>query len=342
MSSSRPNMHDVARHAGVSQRTVSNVLSGYEHVTPRTRSLVMRAVAELDYRPNLAAKRLREGKTGTVALAVPNLSWPYFGEIAHLVQTEAHRHGYKLLVSENEGTRSHEAAVVRDLRSNLIDGLLLSPIELTADELDSLHTDSPLVLLGERISGTSFPHFSIDNVAAARDVTSHLLEQGARRFLLLGSTQTTATSSAGVLRLQGFEEQLRQFELGGEKTRWCHLRVSPWTEDRARTAVSQWLKSNEPPDAIFALNDLLAVGALRACYDLGLVVPNDLLLTGWDDTFVSRYAFPAITSVSPAKEQIARAGVGELISMIKGGASQSGDVTAPHHLEVRASSISIT
>ena len=140
MKSSRPNMRDVAQLAGVSQRTVSNVVNNFPHISPATRKAVEDAIRQLGYRPNIAAQRLRQGQTHTLALAIPNLAWPYFGELAHLIQDEARRNGYSIMVVETDGTREHEVSVLRDFRTNLIDGLILSPIELDREGLAELPT----------------------------------------------------------------------------------------------------------------------------------------------------------------------------------------------------------
>ncbi|WP_242491742.1 LacI family DNA-binding transcriptional regulator [Actinomyces minihominis] len=341
MTRARPSMVDVAKKAGVSQRTVSNVLGNYPHVSERTRRLVLQAVEDLDYRPNIAARRLRLGKTGTLALAVPNLSWSYFGEISHLVQKSVAAAGYKLLVAETEGSAHHEAKVLRDLHANLIDGMLLSPIELTASELDDLNIDSPLVLLGERISDSRYPHFAMDNIGAARQVTRHLYDQGARRFLLLGATQTTATSSAGVLRQQGFELELAELGLQKQQVRWEHADVSPWTSAGAYETVKSWLRTNPLPDAIIALNDLLAFGTLRALREAGVRVPDDVLLSGWDDTSESQFSTPTITTIAPDKHALVQGAVDGLIALIEGTASIEGDVLVDHTLQVRESTKSL-
>ena len=159
MKASRPNMRDVAQLAGVSQRTVSNVVNNFPHISPTTRKAVEDAIRQLGYRPNIAAQRLRQGQTHTLALAIPNLAWPYFGELAHLIQEEARRSGYSIMVVETAGSREHEVSVLRDFRTNLIDGLILSPIELDLDGLNQLELDAPLVLLGERIQTRVSPTF---------------------------------------------------------------------------------------------------------------------------------------------------------------------------------------
>ena len=271
MKASRPNMRDVAQLAGVSQRTVSNVVNNFPHISPTTRKAVEDAIRQLGYRPNIAAQRLRQGQTHTLALAIPNLAWPYFGELAHLIQEEARRSGYSIMVVETAGSREHEVSVLRDFRTNLIDGLILSPIELDLDGLNQLELDAPLVLLGERIQDAGIPHFSMDNVSAASEMVHHLYDQGARSFLVLGSTHTQATSSAGALRQRGIEKALA--ELGLDSWAWRSVEVSPWTAGGAQEALSQWLESNNLPDAIFTMNDLLGIGALRALAEANVRVP---------------------------------------------------------------------
>ena len=316
MKASRPNMRDVAQLAGVSQRTVSNVVNNFPHISPATRKAVEDAIRQLGYRPNIAAQRLRQGQTHTLALAIPNLAWPYFGELAHLIQEEARRSGYSIMVVETAGSREHEVSVLRDFRTNLIDGLILSPIELDLEGLNQLELDAPLVLLGERIQDAGIPHFSMDNVSAASEMVHHLYQQGARSFLILGSTHTRATSSAGALRQRGIEKALA--ELGLDSWAWRSVEVSPWTAGGAQEALSQWLESNNLPDAIFTMNDLLGIGALRALAEANVRVPEDVLVSTWDDTVLSRFSTPTLTTITPDTHAIAREAVQGLIALIEG------------------------
>ena len=334
MKASRPNMRDVAQLAGVSQRTVSNVVNNFPHISPTTRKAVEDAIRQLGYRPNIAAQRLRQGQTHTLALAIPNLAWPYFGELAHLIQEEARRSGYSIMVVETAGSREHEVSVLRDFRTNLIDGLILSPIELDLDGLNQLELDAPLVLLGERIQDAGIPHFSMDNVSAASEMVHHLYDQGARSFLVLGSMHTQATSSAGALRQRGIEKALA--ELGLDSWAWRSVEVSPWTAGGAQNALSQWLESNTLPDAIFTMNDLLGIGALRALAEANVRVPEDVLVSTWDDTVLSRFSTPTLTTITPDTHAIAREAVQGLIALIEGRGGAGGK--QPHSANGKLSS----
>lgn len=334
MNSRPPNMHDVAKHAGVSQRTVSNVVNNYAHVSAKMRARVQAAIDELGYRPNVVAQRLRQGRTGIIALAVPNLSWPYFGELAHLIQHEAHKHGFTLLIVETEGSKEYELEVLSGFKTNLIDGLILSPIAVTQDDLEQMKLNLPLVLIGEKIRNAGLLHLEVDNHRAARLVANHLYHQGARSFLILGSTSTHVTSGPGMGRKQGFIERLTELELPPE---WPQVEVSPWTYSGAYSAMSIWLENNPLPDAIYSMNDIMAAGALRALGDIGATVPGDVLLSGWDDTDLARYSLPSITSMKPDKSAIAKKSVSGLAGLISGEPIEQTDVYVGHKLMLRES-----
>src|SRR3712207_2546012 len=185
-------MRDVAALAGVSPRTVSNVVSGYVHVRPETRERVQRAIDELKYRPNVSARSLRRGRTGIIALAVPEIAAPYFAELGDLIQREAGARGVTLLVDQTGADRERELLVLDGYRSTVIDGFILSPMAITGEDLEAQELDIPAVLLGERIHDSGLLHVSIDNVAAARTATAHLVEGGRRRIAAVRSEEHTS------------------------------------------------------------------------------------------------------------------------------------------------------
>ncbi|HZE41242.1 MAG TPA: LacI family DNA-binding transcriptional regulator, partial [Stackebrandtia sp.] len=181
----RTRLKDVAELAGVSIKTVSNVVNGYPHIRPETRRRVERAVSQLNYRPNLSARNLRAARSGVIALAVPELDVPYFAELARHVVAAAEDRGWTVLIDQTEGSRDRERVVTSGIRRELIDGLIFSPLALTADDLAERTDTTPMVLLGERVGGDARPpvadHILVDNVAAAREATAHLVGLGRRR-----------------------------------------------------------------------------------------------------------------------------------------------------------------
>lgn len=163
----RPTIKDVATRAGVSIKTVSNVLNGYPHLRPETKQKVEAALSELGYRPNMSARNLRRGRSGIIALALPTMRSPYFAEISHLVVKAAEVRGLTVLIDCTEGDLEREQLVAEGFRSRLIDGMILQPWALTLKSLRERPDQTPLVLLGER-RVRSIDGVAIDSRAAAR------------------------------------------------------------------------------------------------------------------------------------------------------------------------------
>jgi len=334
-SADRVGLRQVAERAGVSVKTVSNVVNGYQHVTDGTRSRVQAAIEELNYRPDLAARKLRQGRSGVVALALPELDAPYFGELARSVIKQAEARGWTVMFEQTDGLVDREQAVLDGNRGRLIDGLILSPIALGAGELQRRRDTVPLVLLGERVEDGPADHVSIDNVSAARIATGHLISLGRRRIAALGN-QPRPQSQTAHLRLCGYRAALSEAGLPAPDE--LVAEVENYHRWDGALAVRRLLALAEPPDAIFCFNDLLALGALRALHEAGLRVPWDVALVGWDDIEDGRYSTPTLTTISPDKQQIASIAVEFLAARLGDGqAEPPRSATAGFDLVVRES-----
>ncbi|MFI6348124.1 LacI family DNA-binding transcriptional regulator [Streptomyces sp. NPDC050560] len=297
---SRVRMRDVAEHAGVSVRTVSNVVSGYAHVSPETRARVQRSLDELGYRMDYLARGLRSGRTGFVALAVPFLAEPYFAELAQAVIGAAARRGVTVLVESTAGDSEAERRILAGGLTNVADGVLFSALTVPASDVDATAPDFPLVMLGEHDVGDHFPRVGIDNVAAALTAVEHLLEQGCRRIVALGLNE----SENGRQRAEGY--RLALSAAGVRRVNWLVVPVRDWTRDQGHAAVRHLLDGSGPlPDAVFAFNDALAVGALRALNASGVRVPEDVALASIDNVPEAAYTHPPLTSVAPDLDVIA-------------------------------------
>src|SRR5919109_702630 len=169
-------MRDVARHAGVSPKTVSNVMNGYPYIREATRTKVLASIDALGYQMNISARNLKSGRTGIIGLAVPELSLPYFAELAEAVLEAATEHGLTVLIEQTGADRDHELTVLSAARGLLVDGLLFSPLALGPDDAEFLRTSTPMVLLGERIFHGPVDHVMIDNVTGTQAAVRHLLE----------------------------------------------------------------------------------------------------------------------------------------------------------------------
>lgn len=329
-------LQDVAARAGVSVKTVSNVVNGYLHVAPETRARVEAAVAELGYRPNLFARTLRGGRSGIIALAIPELSVPYFAELAECVVKEASTRGFTVLIDQTEGKADHERLVMEGIRGQLIDGLIFSPLGLGSREISQRRDQTPMVLLGERVGGELADHVAIDNVAASREAVGHLVSQGRRRVAVVGA-QRAASGENARLRLAGYRAALEDAGLPWNPS--LIGRAPSYHRAEGAKTMGRLLDGPSRPDAVFAFNDLLALGALRACHDRGVRVPDDVAIVGFDDIDEGRYSIPSLSTISPDKTEIARTAVEFVVSRLGAGAQgPAREVVARHQLVIRESS----
>jgi DNA-binding LacI/PurR family transcriptional regulator len=332
-------LSDVARRAGVSVKTVSNVVHGYAHVRPDTRQRVQAVLDELGYLPNLSARSLRRGRSGLVALAVPALDVPYFAELSSAVVAAAEARGWTVLVDQTDGVLEREREVAAGLRKHLIDGLLLSPMALEAADLERARTRTPLVLLGERISTGGVDHVAVDNVQAARAATAHLVDLGARRVAAIGyQSGEAAGSGVARLRARGYEWALQDAGLPVDPA--LTPGVPGYGRREGAATMARLLDVPDPPDAVFCFNDTLALGALRAIADRGLRVPEDVAVIGFDDIEDGRFSNPSLSTVAPDKDAIAREGVAMLADRIDGrdgrnGGNAAGDAAVPAARDLR-------
>jgi DNA-binding LacI/PurR family transcriptional regulator len=300
---------DVAKLTGVSPRTVSNVVSGYAHVSAEVREKVQAAINELGYRRSDAARGLRLGRTGVIALAVPSLRERYFADLAEAVVFEAEQHGLTVMIELTGGTRDRERLVLNGGRSSLTDGALMSALSLrTADVKLAAGPAYPLVLLGDRELRGPFDHVAIPNEAGTYAAVRHLLDLGRRRIALLG----TADSTTGSLRLKGFRRALKEAGLDPA----LHLQA-PWTRAGGESAITALLASDgQLPDALFAMNDTLALGALTALATHNIAVPADVAVIGFDNIDESRHSTPPLSSIAPSVEELASTGITLLTSRL--------------------------
>lgn len=327
--------HDVARLAGVSPRTVSNVVNGYEHVRESTRARVLAAIEELNYRPNISARRLRQGRTSILGYAVPELSQPYFAELFELIEAAAHERGYTLIATQTGGTRVNEQRVLRDFTSHLVDGLIFSPMTMVKEELYIAPPSVPTVLIGEQISSSRYVNIAIDNTRAAADITTLLIGQGRRRVAALGAFHSPEYRSSR-LRLTGYQQALEEAGVPFDPE------LVFYTEEFGRTAgrdgIARALAAGVDFDAVVCFTDMLAFGAIRALADAGLRVPDDIAIASIDDVQEAAMSVPSLTTVRPDKQALAERAVDALLELIFEPDRPPQDVPIDYEVIVRESS----
>lgn len=321
-------LHDVARLAGVSIKTVSNVVNNNPHVTPATRDKVQLAIDELGYQPNLSARNLRSGRSGVIGLVLPELSLSYFAELADAVIAEAEKFGLAVLIEKTGAHRDREIAVLSTPRMRLTDGLIFSPLGMGQDDAHYLAVDYPLVLLGERIFDGPVDHVTMRNVEAARAATELLIAGGCRRIALVGAHTEEGVGSAA-LRVQGYQEALEAAGIPFDPTLISYTTL--WHRSNGAASMRELVASGVDFDAVFGLNDALTLGAMRVLQESGYRVPDDVAVIGFDNIEESRFTVPSLTSVDPGRSQIAQAAVELLVRRI---AEAAGRPAEPQELLV--------
>ncbi|MEU4622052.1 LacI family DNA-binding transcriptional regulator [Actinoplanes sp. NPDC023801] len=330
-------LRQVAEHAGVSVRTVSNVVSGFALVAPATRERVQRALDELGYRPNAAARHLRGGRSGLIALVIPEIASPYFGELAGHLADEAEKRGWTLLVQQTGGDARRERDLLDGAGGQAVDGLVMSPWALSPADLRRRPGAAPLVLLGEQDADGLLDHVVIDNVTAARELTRHLIETGCTRIAAVGP-QPHLLNGTAARRLSGYRQALDEAGLPHDPA--LEVPVNHLHRADGAAAMRRLLDTGIEVDAVFGFSDQLALGAMHVATQHGLQVPADLAIAGFDDVEDGRYANPPLTTVSPDKPAIAQAALHCLAGRLTpGDGPPPVKHLVPHHLEIRASTI---
>jgi DNA-binding LacI/PurR family transcriptional regulator len=330
------NLRQVAERAGVSVRTVSNVVSGFALVAPQTRERVQRALDELGYRPNAAARHLRGGRSGLVALVIPEIASPYFGELAgHLVRA-AEARGWMLLVQQTDGDAERERRLLDGIQGQAVDGLILSPWALSPAELRRRPDAAPMVLLGEQDADGLLDHIAVDNVTAAAEATAHLLARGRRAVAAIG-VQPHLHNDTATRRLAGYRQALAA--AGRPADPALEIAVERLHRADGAAAMARLLDSGAEVDAVFCFTDQLALGALHTLAERGVRVPEQVAVVGFDDIEDGRYASPTLTTVSPDKAAIAEAALTCLADRL-GRDAYTGParrITVDHRLLIRQS-----
>lgn len=297
-------MSDVAKRAGVSLKTVSNVVNGHRYLRPETKARVEQAIAELGYRVNASARDLRRGRTATILLALSELRNPYFAELAELIIAAAERRGLSVLVDHHRMDAARERAVLHGGVARQVDGVIYSPVSLGRAEASLFEVDFPLVVLGDTIFNPPVDHVSLQNVEGARAAVEHLIAQGRSRIALLGvDPDGEERLGSASLRVMGARQALEAAGLSLHPRLLAPAR--PWYRSTGAQAITDMLDAGVRPDGIFALNDVLALGALHELLSRNIRVPEDISLVGFDNIDDTLYSRPSLTTIDPGREEVA-------------------------------------
>lgn len=309
----RTTIVDVARHAGVSIKTVSRVLNGQPHVTEDIIRRVKEAAAAVNYHPNMLARALVQRRSHLIGLVYENPSPSYVVDLQKGVLERLRDEHYRLVVIPIASISAHEADVVGLLRSAALDGVVLAPPASDSERIMADLTAASIRFA--RIAPTRLieagPSNLIDDVTAAREIAAHVIGLGHRDIAIITGDPTHASADA---RMQGFAEA---FAAAGITIAPERIATGFYTYESGHAAATTLLARADRPTAILAQNDDMAVGALIAALEAGLTVPGDVSITGFDDSEVARIAWPAITTVRQPVFDMAVAAADMVVAQLK-------------------------
>jgi DNA-binding LacI/PurR family transcriptional regulator len=306
-------MSDVAKVAGVSTKTVSNVVNDFHYVSAATRERVLAAIEKLGYEPNLTARRLRLGHSGVIKLVIPDLRNAYFAELANSVMEAAAKSNVFVLIEQTGFDRQRELEILHGPSTQLVDGILFSALALGEQDANLVTSTVPIVLLGEQIFNGPTDHVTMRNVEAVRAATEHLLSIGRTRIIALGANRG-ATVGSSALRLRGYRDALKGAgvpydpKLVGYAGSWHR-------SDGART-IEKFLAKKIEFDGIVAFSDTVALGAMRILQEEGLRIPEDVAIIGFDNIDETQYSLPTLSTVDAGRDEIAQMAVSLLLERV--------------------------
>ena len=304
---------DVAERAGVSIATVSRVINETGYVSPELSGKVYSAMEELDYTPNIIARSLRKRKTETIGIIVPDNSNPFFAEISREIENFGFQEGYSVLLCNSDNDVKKEKAYVDVMISKLIDGVIFIASSSEKSNLDSLlNRNIPVVVVDRRIEDTEVNVILNDNELGGYLATWHLIQLGHKKIgCITGPSDVTPSFE----RVDGYKRALQEANLPFNDDL---VKIGDFSYLSGIKAAGDLLCIKDKPTAIFACNDVMALGAIKKIHDMGLWIPSDVSIVGFDGITLSAAFTPSLTTVSQPTENIARAAVDTLLKKISG------------------------
>ncbi|KFX30405.1 LacI family DNA-binding transcriptional regulator [Ralstonia solanacearum] len=310
---------DVAALAGVSFTTVSHVINNTRPVNAETRKRVEEAIRATRYVPSAVARSLKHRTTRTIGVLVPTATNPYFAELARGIEDVCAAAGYSVILCNSDDDPRKQRDYLRVLMEKRVDGLIVSSAGPDTALIDALSESAlPVVMVDRPTEGILADQVQIDHEEGAYLATRHLVELGHRRIACISGPSTLSVTAG---RLAGFHRALRE---AGVPEQSARVSEGDFTSPGGYRAARELLTTGERPTAIFASNDLMGIGALRAAAELGITVPRELSIIGFDDIELSRYVYPALSTVGQSIRQLGETTASTLLEHLT-------DNAARHH-----------
>jgi len=307
-------MTSVAKLAGVSVATVSNVITGKKYVSPELTERVNKAIAELSYQPNMIARGLKSRKTNHIGVVVPDITNPYFAEIIRGIDEVAVKHGYQILLCNTDGSAERERAIMNTLLAHDVDGIISVAPRVAESDIVFFVDKVPFVIVDRmcELEHENLIVLFVDNFKGSAEIATHFYNCGHRRFACICGPLSDQNAKN---RLEGFRHQLHRF---GVPDNDILVKYGEFKYDSGYQLMVEILEGSFKPTAVFAGNDLMAWGAHEAIKTKGLSIPQDIALAGFDNIFFSAFLNPALTTVNQPKLEMGKKSMEMLLNDING------------------------
>ncbi|WP_308638857.1 LacI family DNA-binding transcriptional regulator [Paenibacillus silvisoli] len=330
-------IYHIAEQVGVSPSTVSRALSGNGYCGAKTKERILKAAKAMNYAPDHAAKMLKTRRTNKIIFAVPDICNPFYFDMINGINQVLEEHGYLLILFYTKHSLKEELKAVQNVKEKVADGLIMVSFHFCDENIEAINSlSAPVVLTNQYISpegGDKFDYVYVDTYAGIMQGTEHLIKQGIERIGYIGGMLNEQT---GYQRFCGYRDALLNANIEVDASLAME---SNYTESGGYLAAKQLLMHAEPPQAIVAANDLMALGVMKACEEEGLAIPGDIAIVGMDNTDIASRVHPKLTSVALMQEEIGRNAAQILMNRLHGIPVADREVKLMPRLVVRNSSL---
>jgi DNA-binding LacI/PurR family transcriptional regulator len=325
-------IYDIAKEAGVSIATVSKVINGKGRISVETRSAVFAIMERLDFQPSVIASALTGKKTFTLGLLVPDVSNPFFAEIARAIEDQGHQLGYSVVMCNTDNKDEKIERYISLLLQKSVDGIIIATGIEKKEILEQLLAKGlPIVLIARELPFIAVDTVVVDDYVGGCMAANHLLEMGHKEIAFLAESQKVSSSRE---RMRGFRQTMLDAGLLLNE-QW--LKVCDYKVEDGNSKTLELLQEDRRPTAIFACNDMLAVGALQAAREMKINVPSELSIISFDNTILSSVTNPPLTTIAQPMEQMGKLAVDLIVQNIKESNHQKQRIVLRPELIIRES-----
>ncbi len=326
-------IYEIAKRVGVSPATVSRALTGRGYVRKELRERILAVAEELDYHPNSLARGLITRQSYTIGLVLPDITNPFFPAVARGVEDVAHRRGYNVILCNTDGNARKEADYLGVLRSKQVDGVIFTTTQVATKHVKQLLESGIPVVLADRRMNVECDFVVVDNIEGAYKATRHLIDIGHSTIGLITGPRNVTT---GVERIEGYRRALQEHRI---ELREELILEGDYRENSGYRHTMTFLKMHPRPTAVFACNDLMAIGALMALEEAGIRVPDEMAVVGYDDTPLASVARPRLTTIAQPKYEMGALACEVLIDRMRDRGRPKQELFLKPQLIIRESSV---